>query len=178
MKKKVKIYRSCFIVFAFIMVFSIIAATASFCDESLLAETPVVNVRGKVKRILGSRDDGIEYSGGSIQDSFQMVEIEITTAGPYKGKLIETEYALSISFSEKQEDVLLKPGNEVLMVLELDDAGEISQAYIYSVVRDKHMLLLLLIFSVIILSVGRLKGLKALISLILTVLAIIYILLH
>ena len=174
---KVKIYRSCFIVFAFIMVFSIIAATASFCDESLLVETPVVNVRGKVKRILGSRDEGIEYSGGSIQDSFQMVEIEITTAGPYKGKLIETEYALSISFSEKQEDVLLKPGNEVLMVLELDDAGEISQAYIYSVVRDKHMLLLLLIFSVIILSVGRLKGLKALISLILTVLAIIYILL-
>jgi len=172
-----KIYKSLFTVIAFIIVFFILDPSSSYCDENLLEETSVVEVRGRVTRILDSRDEDIEYSGGSIHDSYQIVEIEITTNGPYKGKLVEAEYALSMSFSEKQEDVLLKPGNEVLIVLELDDAGEISQAYIYTVVRDKHMLLLVIIFSVIILSVGRLKGLKALISLVLTVLAIIYVLL-
>lgn len=169
--------KSSFAFIALIIVFLIMNPIASFCDESLPADTSVANVRGKVNSILDSRNEDIDYSGGSIQDSFQIIEIIITTDGPYKGRIIEAEYALSMSFSKKQDDVLLKPGNEVLMVLEFDDSGEISQAYIYSVVRDKHLLLLLIIFAVIILSVGRLKGLKALISLVLTVLGIIYILL-
>jgi|BioPla2DNA2_1021312.scaffolds.fasta_scaffold01728_11 uncharacterized membrane protein len=174
---KGKIYKSGYAVIAVIVLFFIVTSTVSFCEDSIPEDTSVANVRGKVTRVLDSREDDIDYSGGSIQDAYQIVEIKITTDGPYKGKLIEAEYALSMSFSEKQKDALLKPGNEVLMVLELDDTGGISQAYIYSVVRDKHLLLLLIIFSVIILSVGRLKGLKALISLILTVLGIVYILL-
>jgi uncharacterized membrane protein len=174
---KGKIYKSGYAVIAVIVLFFIVTSTVSFCEDSIPEDTSVANVRGKVTRVLESREDDIDYSGGSIQDAYQIVEIKITTDGPYKGKLIEAEYALSMSFSEKQKDALLKPGNEVLMVLELDDTGGISQAYIYSVVRDKHLLLLLIIFSVIILSVGRLKGLKALISLILTVLGIVYILL-
>ncbi len=172
-----KLVKYFFTVISLVMVFCIMTPTFSYCDEEVLAETSVAKVRGRVSRVLDSRDEDIEYSGGIIQDSYQIVEIEITTNGPYKGKLIEAEYALSMSFSEKQEDVLLKQGDEVLMVLELNDAGEISLAYIYSVVRDKHMLLLVIIFSAIILSVGRLKGLKALISLVLTVLAVIYVLL-
>jgi len=172
-----KILKYFFTVITLIMVFFILAPLSSYCDENLLEETSFFEVRGRVTRILDIRDEDIEYSGGSFQDFYQIVEIEIITDGPYKGMLIETEYALSMSFSEKQEDIMLKPGNEVLMVLELDDSGDISQTYIYTVVRDKHMLLLVLIFSVIILSVGRLKGLKALISLVLTVLAVIYILL-
>lgn len=174
---KGKIYKSGYAVIAVIVLFFIVTSTVSFCEDSIPEDTSVANVRGKVTRVLDSREDDIDYSGGSIQDAYQIVEIKITTDGPYKGKLIEAEYALSMSFSEKQKDALLKPGNEVLLVLELDDTGGISQAYIYSVVRDKHLLLLLIIFSVIILSVGRLKGLKALISLILTVLGIVYILL-
>ena len=78
--------------------------------------------------------------------------------------------------SAKEENTKLKPGDEVLLILELDEKGNITQSFIYSVVRDKYLLLLLIIFGLIILSVGRLKGLKALISLSLTILAIIYIL--
>jgi uncharacterized membrane protein len=164
------------VIIALIAVFLVMIPVTSFGDDSL-AESPVFNVRGKVNRVIGSRDEGIDYSGGSLQNSLQIVEIKIITAGPYKNKLIEAEYSLSITFNEKQDQALLKPGDEVLMVIETDESGEISQAYIYSVVRDKYLLLLLIIFSVIILSVGKLKGLKALISLILTILGIIYILL-
>jgi uncharacterized membrane protein len=78
--------------------------------------------------------------------------------------------------SQSEENTKLKPGDEVLLILELDEKGNITQSFIYSVVRDKYLLLLLIIFGLIILSVGRLKGLKALISLSLTILAIIYIL--
>ncbi|NLE24808.1 MAG: YibE/F family protein [Clostridiaceae bacterium] len=166
-----------FTIIALVTILFIMTPVASFCDDNIPAETSVANVRGKVSRVIESREEDIDYSGGSLQDTVQIVEIKITSAGPYKDRLIKAEYALSMSFNEKQDNALLKPGNEVLMVLELDNTGDISQAYIYSVVRDKHLLLLLIIFSVIMLSVGRLKGLKALISLTLTVLAIIYILL-
>ena len=172
-----KNFKSISTIIVLITVILTLISVDSFCDESPYAETAVANVRGKVNRVLESRDEDIEYSGGSLQDTFQIVEIRITTDGPYKDRLIEAEYSQSMSFNEKQDNSSLKPGNEVLMVLEIDEAGEISQAYIYSVVRDKHLLLLLIIFSVIILSVGKLKGLKALISLVLTILSIIYILL-
>lgn len=174
--KAIRINNFNLVIIALITVLFMMIPVYSFGDENL-TESPVANVRGKVSRVLDSRDEGIEYSGGSIQDTFQIVEIKITTPGPYKDRLINAEYSLSISFNEKQDNTSLKPGDEVLMVLELEETGEIFQAYIYSVVRDKHLLLLLIIFSVIILSVGKLKGLKALISLVLTILGITYVLL-
>jgi len=150
--------------------------TPGFSDDEAVGEIPAVNVRGKVTKVLEYRQDDIDYSGGSISNSVQVLEVKIITDGPYKDKVIVTEYGLNISLGQNEENIRLKAGEEVLLVLELDEKGEIAQSFIYSVVRDKYLLLLLVIFGFIILSIGRLKGLKALISLTLTILAIIYIL--
>ncbi|HHW22146.1 MAG TPA: YibE/F family protein [Clostridiaceae bacterium] len=150
--------------------------TPGFSDDEAVGEIPAVNVRGKVTKVLEYRQDDIDYSGGSISNSVQVLEVKIITDGPYKDKVIVTEYGLNISLGQNEENIRLKAGDEVLLVLELDEKGEIAQSFIYSVVRDKYLLLLLVIFGFIILSIGRLKGLKALISLTLTILAIIYIL--
>ncbi len=147
-----------------------------FSSDTVPEETPTANVRGKVIKVVDTRQDSVDYSGGSLSDTVQVVEVKITSKGLHKGKTIITDYALSLSFSSDEQHSKLEPGDEVLLILELDEKGEITQSYIYSVVRDKYLLLLLVIFAVVILSVGRLKGLKALISLILTILAIIYIL--
>ncbi len=161
------------VIYFTIMVLSI---TPGFSSDNFADETPAVNVRGKVIKVLDYRQEGIDYSGGSITSSIQVLEVKIITDGPYKNKVITTEYDLSMYVSQSEENTKLKPGDEVLLILELDEKGNITQSFIYSVVRDKYLLLLLIIFGLIILSVGRLKGLKALISLSLTILAIIYIL--
>lgn len=161
-----------------VMTFSIMLSfiMPAFSSDTVPDETPTANVRGKVLKVLDYRQEGIDYSGGSISNSVQVLEVQITTSGPYKNKIIVTEYALSLSFSSDEEHAQLKPGDEVLIILDLDEKGEITESYIYSVVRDKYLLILLIVFAVVILSVGRLKGLKALISLVLTILAIIYVL--
>jgi len=164
-----------FFMTVFLAVTALIAAPV-FADEDATGETAAVNARGKVLRVLGFREDEIDYSGGNLTSNVQVVEVKIISDGPLKDHVIETEYDLSMSFSQNAENVRLKPGDEVLMIIELDDRGDMTASFIYSVARDKYLLLLLIIFSVVILAVGRFKGLKALISLALTILALIYIL--
>lgn len=144
--------------------------------EEVPEEIPTMNVRGRVVRNLDLRDKLIEYSGGSLEDSVQHVEVRITS-GEFKGELVDAEYPLSLDFVGGQENALLRPGNEVLMTLELDQNGKIVSAVIYNPARDKSVILLLILFVIVILSVGRLKGFKALVALILTILTIMYILL-
>lgn len=147
-----------------------------FSEDTVPMESSALNVRGKVVKILELREDDIGYSGGTIANAIQILEVNITTDGPYKDKTVVTEYALNLSFDQNEENAMLKVGDEVLLILELDENGEVALSYIYNVVRDKYLLYLLIVFAIIILLVGRLKGLKALISLTLTILAIIYIL--
>lgn len=153
-----------------------ISGVSSFCEEEMPQEIPTADVRGKVTKVIDAIDDQIEYSGGTLENSLQLLEVKITT-GSYRNQIVEAEYALSLAYDEKQNNTLLKVGDEVLMTLELDGGGNIVKAYIYNVARDKYLLLLLILFAAIILSVGKMKGLKALITLVLTVLAVMYILL-
>ena len=155
----------------------------AFAEDSLddnfevpLEEIRTVNTRGRVVRNLDLRQNMIEYSGGSIEDSVQRLEVKIID-GQFKGEIVEAEYPLSLDFIGGQNNSLLRAGDEVLMTLELDDNDNITSAVIYNPVREKSIIFLVVLFAVIILSVGRLKGFKALVSLIFTVLAIVLILL-
>jgi len=158
------------------LIISALLTVPGFAEDGYMDETTAINARGKVLKVLEFREDEIDYSGGSLTSNVQVVEVKIISDDQFKNRVIQTEYDLSMSFSQNEENVRLKPGDEVLMIIELDDSGEISSSFIYSVARDKYLLILLIIFSVIIVAVGRFKGLKALISLVLTILAIIYIL--
>lgn len=145
-------------------------------DEEGFQGVPTADARGKVIRLLEESHSQIDSSGGAIENSMQYVEVKIIN-GPYKGKVVTAEYALSLAFTEKQQNTLLKVGDEVLLTMELDDTGNIVSAYIYNVARDKSLLLLVILFAVVILAIGRMKGLRTLITLVLTVLAIFYVLL-
>ncbi len=168
------------LLFLIILTISISTCVPVFGQEDFAAEIPeeipTVNVRGKVIRNLDLRNKIIEYSGGSLEDNVQRLEVRITN-GKFKGTIIDAEYPLSLDFVGGQENALLRPGDEVLMTLELDEQGDIKTAVIYNPVRDKSVILLLIVFAVVILSVGRIKGLKALVALILTIFSIFYILL-
>lgn len=164
----------------FIMSFSICAygldETTDETTGGMTGEVRTESVRGKVVRNLDLREDIIEYSGGSFEDNVQRLEVKITS-GSFKGQTVEAEYPLSLDFVGGQNNSLLKAGDEVLMTLELDDNGNITSAVIYNPARDRSILLLIGVFVAVILTVGRLKGFKALISLVFTVIAIVFVLL-
>ena len=79
---------------------------------------------------------------------------------------------LNYGFSDKYEYTRLSKGDEVLLYLQENEQGVIEIAYVAEIVRDKYLLYLVIGFMLALLAVGRLKGLKAIISLILTVLAL------
>lgn len=181
---KLKKYTQKIFVFIFIITVIFSYSVTVFGEEifqdefegGIPEEITVVNTRGKVIRNLDMRKDIIEYSGGSIEDSVQLLEVRIIQ-GEFKNTVVKAEYPLSLDFVGGQNNVLLRPGNEVLVTLELDDAGKIVSAVIYNPARDKSILLLVTVFVAVILPVGRMKGFKTLIALVLTVLSIYFILL-
>lgn len=69
-------------------------------------------------------------------------------------------------------------GDEVLLHLEKNEADDsITRAYIAGFKRDKLLIALAIIFAILVLLIGRLKGMQAMISLIFTVLLVLKILL-
>lgn len=104
-----------------------------------------------------------------------MLEVLILN-GAHTGKTVQAQYMLNYGFSDKYEYTRLSKGDEVLLYLQENEQGVIEIAYVAEIVRDKYLLYLVIGFMLALLAVGRLKGLKAIISLILTALAVIYIL--
>ena len=131
--------------------------------------------RGRVIAVLDQTQEETEFSGGNFNTSIQMLEVLILN-GAHTGKTVQAQYMLNYGFSDKYEYTRLSKGDEVLLYLQENEQGVIEIAYVAEIVRDKYLLYLVIGFMLALLAVGRLKGLKAIISLILTALAVIYIL--
>jgi len=131
--------------------------------------------RGRVIAVLDQTQEETEFSGGNFNTSIQMLEVLILN-GAHTGKTVQAQYMLNYGFSDKYEYTRLSKGDEVLLYLQENEQGVIEIAYVAEIVRDKYLIYLVIGFMLALLAVGRLKGLKAIISLILTALAVIYIL--
>ncbi|MFO7637648.1 MAG: YibE/F family protein [Clostridia bacterium] len=161
-----------------ILVLSVILlATVVFPLFSVLAEEDynVTYYRAKVTEVLEREDRVTEYSGGAFEENFQIVNALILK-GPYKGLTVTAEYALNYGLSDQHKADLLRKNDHVMLYLETDPGGEIQAVYVAEIARDRHLLALLLAFFLFLVIVGGMKGFKAIISLILTVFAILFIL--
>ncbi len=132
--------------------------------------------RAEVIKILGEDKPEVEYSGGEVTLNLQYVEVKVLE-GPYRDKTLKAEYQLNQGMDIKYNIKALKSGDKVFVYIQEDEAGSIQQVYITEIVREKYLLFLVILFVVILLLVGRTKGLKALISLIITIFAVIKVLL-
>lgn len=132
--------------------------------------------RARVLKIINQEEKETEYSGGTINSNLQLVEALIIK-GPHKGETVKAEHELNYNMSNKYKNFELNQGDEVLLYLEENDKGVIEKAYVAEFARDKFLLYLVIGFMVLLLLVGRLKGLKAIISLTLTVFAVFKVLL-
>ncbi|MDD3839077.1 MAG: YibE/F family protein [Clostridia bacterium] len=116
-------------------------------------------------------DDHLEDNNQHIDGFFtgkQLVKAKILN-GRFKDKVVDIENMLS---GNPGIDIKVEQNDEVLLLLELKD-DEIANAHIADYMRIKYLKYILLLFVVVILLVGGLKGIKTLLTLGLTI-AIIY----
>ena len=111
---------------------------------------------------------------GNIEDTVQQIKIEILD-GEYETKEFDTEFILSYDIDGKILAYELRKGDIVTVSLEADANGNVIPT-VEGVVRSAYIYLLVLIFLLSIILVGGKKGIKAIIGLIITILAVWFIL--
>lgn len=116
---------------------------------------------------------GIDTSDDVLK---QVVTVRITS-GIYSGREAKAQYDRNAFFSDKYTLDPVKVGQRVILHVEKDRYGGISIAYISGHERDIPMAWLFGLFCLVLVVVGRMKGVKAILSLLVTVLAILFFLL-
>ncbi|TYQ15797.1 UNVERIFIED_CONTAM: putative membrane protein [Acetivibrio alkalicellulosi] len=119
-------------------------------------------VRARVIEVTSTDTKETPYSGGLFEVKSQIVKVKILK-GEFRGEIIEAQHFLN-SFNEAYS-ITLNKGQDVFLYIESGYDGSIENAYVSEIVRDKYILYLVIIFVILMLIVGKLKGLKSLISL-------------
>lgn len=113
---------------------------------------------------------------GDINTKMQDVKVKVTQ-GEFKGQVFDTSYILSYDMENKILAYELDKGNTVS--LQIHKTGEqITQTIVQDVVRQNYIIYMIITFFALIMMVGRKQGLKAIIGLIVTVVAIFTIMLN
>lgn len=102
----------------------------------------------------------------------QIVTVKILS-GKHKGKTMESINTLSGS---PGIDINVKTGDKVVLYL-TEENGELGEVYIADIVRTNYLSCLIIAFMILLIVIGGIKGLKALVALGFTVLAIYKVLL-
>lgn len=120
--------------------------------------------RGRVLEVHETDEDEHEY--------YTIVEQEVLvrlTSGPYRG---ETITILNTYFADDPVyDFFIEEGQEVIVVT-IGEEGSFDQAYVQDMARDRGVYYLIGVFLIALLVVGRIKGLKTIVTLAVTILLI------
>lgn len=116
---------------------------------------------------------GEAKSAEGLYEEFKMQEVKVEiVSGKYKGQIIDIENHLSDNVAY---NIFVEKGDNVIVMIEEYEDG--YDVYIADYYRADYILYLVILTLVLILAIGRFKGIKAIISLLLTVGSIVYILL-
>lgn len=148
----------------FLIIVLIINTNFVYANEDYLeplTERAVVLEAGEVEES--------EEFGGFVQTQYVKIKI---TSGKYKGDIRGVENHLSDNIAY---NIIVEKGDKVVVMIE--EFGDDYETHIADYVRTNYITYLTIIFILLMLIIGKFKGLKAIISLTLTVGSIFYILL-
>jgi uncharacterized membrane protein len=144
-----------------------------FMPEPAAAEEPFYPeehfYRARVLEVRETEEQQHEYFTSIEQE----VVVELTS-GPFRGEVL-TIYN-SFFAGDPVYDFILKAGQEVIVVT-IGDEGAFEQAYVQDLARDRGVFYLIAVFIIALLVVGRMKGLKTIITLAVTIVLIFWVLL-
>lgn len=105
----------------------------------------------------------------------QNLKIEVYSEGNFKGR----KYNIKNEFKDGDynEYFIYHVGDKIKVELFLSEEGYVLQSEIYNVVRYQYLIWVLGLFIVLLLLIGRLKGLKTIITLTITTILVIFIML-
>jgi len=137
--------------------------------ERIAAIEEDVQYKGKVLEIISDTEEEIE--GGFITRT-QILKVKITN-GPFKGEITEVKNS---SDARSAYVITIKEGQGIFLKPEFDENGNISGAYATELVRDNYLIIITVLFIIVLVLVGRFKGVKAALALALTITAVFFIL--
>lgn len=117
-----------------------------------------------------------ERDTGGVIEKIQRVKIEILE-GEQKEKEFEAEYNLSYDIDNKIMAYELDCGNIVSIELHLEN-NEIKKVVVQDVIRQNNIIAMLVVFLLSILLIGRKQGVKAILGLAVTVLAVYFVMIN
>lgn len=155
-----------------------IEATEVQKDENVTQTEVVESIQTTIdtKGKIISAGEKKEIETGSIKDIVQEVTIKITE-GEYKGEEYTTNYVLSYDIDGKIVAHELKEGDKVIVQLVEDENGNVT-ATIQEIERYGYIVILFVLFLLSIILVGGKQGIKAILGLLVTILAIFFILIR
>ncbi|MEA3454749.1 MAG: YibE/F family protein [Candidatus Caldatribacteriota bacterium] len=156
------------LIFIFIILFSLFYFV-NYIRDSQANNTGIDYVRAKVLEVIDSRLIEERDIPGAYVGS-QELKIEILS-GRFKGqKLLLTNFRLQ---GDLVYDVVAEEGMEIVVLIE-ERAGKLYSVGVDSYARDKVLYILIFLFIIVLIGIGRIKGLMALISLVITGLLIAF----
>lgn len=137
-------------------------------------DNPTEFYQGKVLEVLEEAMDDPDMALQGFPETFQVVTVKILD-GEFKGQ----EYTIDhMNTGNAAYDIWVEKGDKVVLFSELnEDATAIMDVYISDFVRWPSLRNLTLLFIVLLIVIGKWKGLKALIGLGVTALSVVYFLL-
>lgn len=150
--------RSIFLIYLSLIIFLLLQfATVGLATEADQTQM----VKGKIVEILDENElSNYNQMGENIKVINQLVKVKILT-GKYKGETVICENNNSGNLAY---DIILKRGERVVLELDVEE-GIIIDAYVADHERDRFIYVLGIILILLILLIGRKQGLKAILSL-------------
>lgn len=138
--------------------------------ERLSASKEEVQYRGEVLEVISEEKQEVE---GGLELTLHILKVKITN-GPFKGEIIEVNNLLEANSAYNIE---VSEGDQIFVIPEFDQEANIVNAYVTEIVRDKYLIIITILFTIILIIIGKFKGLKAVITLAITAIAVVKILL-
>jgi len=146
-------------------------------STTVLAEAPPQPKYAKAKVLQAETYDLGSLGGSNIKEISQQVILKVL-GGEYKGKVITIEHMASGMMGG---DMILKPGDKIMLLV--DDQPSLAESpdgatlfFIADYARDVPIIWLISLFAIILVLIGGKKGLKALLSLLITIGLIFFVL--
>ena len=132
-----------------------------------------VIVKAKVTKVDKPHEETIaEYAS-----TYQNVTVEILE-GEYTGNSYDGKYCLSYDIDNKIVGYPVSKGNKVFVQINKNPLTGEPEIVVQDIVRQNYLIYMIVLFFAIILFVGRKQGLKAIVALVVTIIAIFTIMLN
>lgn len=166
--KGIKVLVSILTLLLFLLTSAPVMASPNIGDEKVPKEK---YEKAQVIKVHNVESDQVEGMEGQVFQE-QVITVKMLS-GSYKGQTLEAYNTLSGS---KGWDLDVKPGDKVILYI-TEHQGEIAEIYLSDMARAPYLTYLITLFIISLIIVGGIKGIKSLVALGLTIIAIYKILL-